>query len=203
MDGRPSKRRWTRLSIVLALTFAGVTALSAAEPAASVAEQEDCLVTLILEQVDVLQDTDPNAAWPRVDQWTYHIYWKRQNGTVLAKAQNYQFAGDTGYSRTTNTSGDGDNIVANAIPAGTVGAPLTLKLELWTKEKDPKTNRRGAFPPDARNNQNPFLDERTWTCVPGAEDRFSVTVDVPRSTADAQLAETDGSVAYHWLWRAT
>jgi hypothetical protein len=46
------------------------------------------------------------------------------------------------------------------------------------------------------------LFERTWTCEPG-EDRFSTIIDIPRSTADPNLAETDGSVEYHWLWKAT
>jgi hypothetical protein len=195
------RRRRTRLSLLIALSLGALTIVSsAAQPAASRSQQQQCFGTLILERVTVLNDTDPNSAWSRVDQWTYHIYsW--QNG-VLASAQNYKFAGDTGYSRDSNTSGDGDNIVANALAVGNLGETVTLKLELWTKEKDPRTNARGAFPADQRGNANPFLLQppRSRTCEPG-DDRFSVVVDIPRNTQNPELAETDGTFEFHWLWR--
>jgi hypothetical protein len=205
MDTGASKRRWTRLTVVLALALGSVISLSTAHPAASVGqheEDEDCFATLILERVDILQDTDPNAVWPRVDQWTYHIYWMRPNGKLVARVQQWVFAGDTGYSRDWDTTADGDNIAASDVPIGHLGESVTLKLELWTKEKDPQNNRRGAWPADARNNKNPLLFTRSWVCERG-EDRFSVIIDIPRSTADPQLAETDGKVEYHWLFRVT
>ena len=188
----------TIILLVLALSLIAAVALPSARGGVSRPLQGECLGTLILEKVDVVSDTDPNEFWTRIDQWTYHIY-SFQNGK-LAKAQNYAYAGDTGYSRTENTTGDGDNVLVSGLLVGSAGEPVTLKFELWSKEKDPSNNRRGAFPADTRNNKNPFLDTRQRPCEPGDES-FSHDVLVPLQRADETLAEQDGILRFYWLWR--
>jgi hypothetical protein len=120
---------------------------------------------------------------------------------VLAKAQNYAYAGDTGYSRDVDTTGDGDNVLVSGLLVGNAGEPVTLKFELWSKEKDPSNNRRGAYPSDIRGNKNPFLETRpARICEPG-DQSFSLVVGVPLKRADPTLAEQDGALQFDWLWR--
>jgi hypothetical protein len=188
----------TTLSLLAAVSLIAIAALSSAQGAAPQPLQGECLGTLILERVEVVSDTDPNEFWSRIDQWTYHIY-SFQNGK-LAKAQNYAYAGDTGYSRDWNTTGDGDNVLVSGLLVGSAGAPVTLKFELWSKEKDPSNNRRGAYPADTRNNQNPFLDTRSRLCEPG-DQSFYLDVEVPFQRADPTLAEQNGILRFYWLWR--
>lgn len=193
-------RRVTILATLFGLALAGALALAAARPAASQSVQAECRGTLILERVAVRSDTDPNPPWTRADQWTYHIYsW--QNG-VLASAQNYKYVGDTGYVLESGTSGDGDNVVASALLVGNAGEPVVLRLELWSKEKDPANKPRGVPPADQRNNKNPFLLTREpRTCVAGDE-RFSTVVDVPASPSPPDPStEHDGALQFDWLWR--
>jgi hypothetical protein len=187
------------LSLLVAVSAIAAIALVATQGAAPQPLQGECRGTLILERVTVVQDTDPNEFWSRIDQWTYHIYsW--QNG-VLASAQNYKYSGDTGYSRDSNTTGDGDNVVVSGLLVGNAGEPVTLKFELWSKEKDPKNNLRGAYPADQRNNKNPFEETRpARLCEPGDE-RFSHQVVVPLRRADSALAEQDGTLEFEWLWQ--
>ena len=192
--------RWrTTLSLGLALSLMAAAALSSAQGAVLQPLQGECRGTLILERVDVVSDTDPNEFWTKIDQWTYHIY-SYQNGK-LAKAQNYAYAGDTGYSRDVNTTGDGDNVLVSGLLVGNAGEPVTLKFELWSKEKDASNNRRGAFPSDTRNNKNPFrYTAEPRLCEPG-DQSFSLDVDVPFQRADATLAEQQGTLRFYWLWR--
>lgn len=199
MKARFFDRPRTTLSLLLALSLMAVAALSSAQGAAPQPLQGECRGTLILERVTVVSDTDPNEFWSRIDQWTYHIY-SFQNGK-LAKAQNYAYAGDTGYSLEGNTTGDGDNVLVSGLLVGNAGEPVTLKFELWSKEKDPSNNRRGAFPADTRNNRNPFLSPPlTRPCEPG-DQNLSHEVEVPFQRADATLAEQNGVLKFDWLWR--
>jgi hypothetical protein len=186
MRVRVGKRLCARLSVVVLLSLVvGLTALPAAQPA--VPSAQECRGTLVLESWAVISDTDPNPPWTQPDKWTYHIYaW--QNGTI-ASYQDYHVQGDTGYVQVVNRT-------IQSIPLGAPGDPVTLKLELWTKEKDPSTRPWGVHPADRGRIVVP---KRTETCAPG-EFRFSVFNDVPAQPAPPGPNEHNGRVEFRWKW---
>ena len=168
--------------IPLAIVF-GLTVLSAGQPASPA---QECRGTLVLESFSILNDTDPNPPWTFNDQWTYHVYaW--QNGTI-ASFQDFNVAGDAGHFEDVN-------VTIQSIPLGAPGDPVRLKLELWTKEKDPKDRPRGVPPSD----QGRITTTRTETCEP-AEFRFSTFNDVLARPTPPGPDEHDGRVEFLWRW---
>lgn len=163
----------------------GLTAGSGAESAVPAAQE--CRGTLVLESFLIVSDTDPNPPWTRPDKWTYHVY-ARQNG-VLARHQDYSIVGDTGYFEAVNL------VLQQSIPLGAPGDPATLKLELWTKETDPRKGGRGVYPRD----RGQIVTTRTETCAPG-EFRFSVFNDVFAEPKPPGPDEHDGRFEFRWKW---
>jgi hypothetical protein len=172
--------------MVLSLSvLVGLTALPAAQPAAPTAQE--CRGTIILESVHIISDTDPNPPWTTIDQWTYHIYaWQNRE---LASYQDYALAGDTGYSEEVNRT------LQQSVPLGAPGDTVKLKLELWTKEKDPRKRPRGVPPAD----RGRIETSRTETCAPG-EFRFSVFNDVLAQPGPPGPDEHDGRFEFRWKW---
>lgn len=178
--------------IAVGVTFAALAALPSAP-----ATTQPCRGILVLETVTVLSDTDPDDRWPVPDRWTYHIY-SKQNG-ILVGTGVQAFQGNTGKTIHPNL------VVSNKI-VGNVGDPVTLWLEQWAKERDPRSGNQGIPPADIRGNKNPFHWERETPriCEPGDE-RFTTVVDVPaKPGVEVPLdsaSEHDGRLQFDWLWR--
>jgi hypothetical protein len=168
------------LSVLVSLA-----ALPAAQPAVTAAQE--CRGTLVLESFHIISDTDPNPPWTKIDQWTYHIYaWQND---VLTGYQDYAISGETGYSEQVNLT------LQQSVPLGAPGDTVRLKIELWTKEKDPRRGDRGVYPRD----RGQIVTTRTETCAPG-EFRFSIFNDVFAQPAPPGPDEHDGRVEFRWKW---
>jgi hypothetical protein len=181
-----TKVSWRRVSFAVAFALlVALTLLPAAQPAAPAAQE--CRGTLVLESFAILTDTDPNPPWTPIDQWTYHIYsWQNRN---LKSYQDYSIAGDSGYFEQINLT------LQQSVLLGAPGDQATLKLELWTKEKDPSRRPRGVPPAD----RGQITVSRTETCAPG-EFRFSVFNDVFAQPTPPGADEHNGRVEFRWKW---
>jgi hypothetical protein len=142
----------------------------------------------VLESFSIVEDTDPNPPWTASDAWTFHIY--ANEGGVQNSFQDYHVRGDAGYTKPENAT------IGQDIPLGVApGDPVTLRLYLWTKEKDPSTRPSGVSPGD----RNRMKTTHTETCAAG-EFHFSVFNPVYANPAPPGPDEHNGLVEFRWKW---